>query len=179
MDWISWAHLQEVHSEPFLIPHLLVSFHVSLCVRVCVCKLLGCDMMFSTPGPLLPMSPCLSPGCSSNSRLSGKLPFTTVSKTVLLSFTSLSLHFLSISVKQASLPAKMSNNFKISVPLNYTGLFHATRPSQVNLVTLMAIISQGTRLKQQLPYWVSLILGGLITNSEVFLLAREKYHFCL
>lgn len=58
--------------------------------------------------------------------------------------------------------AKMSNNLKISVPLNYSGLFQATRPSQVNSVTLMAIISQGTRLKQQLPYWMSLILGGLV-----------------
>ena len=62
--------------------------------------------------------------------------------------------------------AKMSNNLNISVPLNYSGLFQATRPSQVNSVMLMAIISQGTRLKQQPPYQMSLILGGLVRTVK-------------
>ena len=71
MDWISWMHLQGVHSEPFLIPCLLVSFHVSLCVRVCVCKLLGCDRVFSTPGPLLPVGPSM---WSSVTEINGSIP---------------------------------------------------------------------------------------------------------
>ena len=103
MDWISWMHLHGVHSEPFLIPYLLVSFHVSLCVRGCFCKPLGHDMLFSTPGPLLPMFPRLQPwDCSSNSRLSEKLPFMTVSK-LSSSPSHLCLCIFSISVKQASL----------------------------------------------------------------------------